>query len=74
MNHNPKTWIVRFTATLKSCRTALASFIRKHCEARTRRIEQEKEFYRKFAAYCRSNNLPAVCAEDWKTAAYSKDR
>jgi hypothetical protein len=74
MNHNQDTPRVRFAAALKSCCIALASFIRKHREARTRRIEQEKEFYRKLAAYCRSNNLPAVCGEDWKTAAYSKDR
>lgn len=59
---------------LARCRAMLASGIRARIQARRRRVEQEKEFYQKLAAYCRSNNLPVVCGEDWKSAAYSKDR
>jgi hypothetical protein len=58
----------------RTWRTALATFIGARLQARRRRIEQEKEFYRRLQAHCRANNLPAVCGEDWKTAAYSKDR
>lgn len=72
MNHNHTAWSAR--AALRSCCTALTSFIRKRLKARRRRIERDKEFYRKLNAYCRANNVPAVCSEDWKTAAYSKDR
>lgn len=59
---------------LARCGAMVASRIRARIQARRRRIEQEKEFYLKLAAYCRSNNLPAICAEDWKSAAYTKDR
>jgi hypothetical protein len=60
--------------TLKWCHAAAAAFIRARLQARRRRIEQEKQFYLRFQAYCRANNLPVVCSEDWKTAAYAKDR
>ena len=59
---------------LVRCRAAVASRVRALVEARRQRIECEKEFYRKLAAYCRANNLPMVCGEDWKPAAYSNDR
>jgi hypothetical protein len=59
----PRTW-----------RTALATFIRTRLRARRHRIEQEKEFYRRLGSHCRANNLPAVCSDDWKTAAYSDER
>src|SRR5262245_9007551 len=72
MNGNHTAWSAR--EALRSCRTALASFFRSRLEARRRRIEQDKEFYQKLAAYCRANNLSPICEDDWKTAAYSKDR
>ena len=53
---------------------ALASFVRERIEARRRAIARDKEFYRKLNAYCRANNLSAICEDDWKTAAYSQDR
>jgi hypothetical protein len=40
-------------------------------EARRRRVQQDREFYRILRAYCRANNLPCACADDWKTAAYA---
>jgi hypothetical protein len=72
MNSNRTAWSAR--EVLSSCRTAFTLFIRKCLAARRRRIAQDEEFYRKLNAYCRSNNVPVVCSEDWKTAAYSKDR
>jgi hypothetical protein len=74
MNRNPDSSIARVATTMRSRLTALATLIRARLQARRRRIEQEKEFYRRLNTYCRAHNLPAVCAEDWKTAAYSKDR
>jgi hypothetical protein len=74
MTSNQTIWSRWIAQGLRSGRTAFASFVRQRLEARKRRIERDKEFYVKLAAYCRSNNLPAVCGEDWKTAAYSKDR
>ena len=53
---------------------SVAAFVAARLQARRRRIEQEKQFYLKFQAYCRTNNLPVVCSEDWKSAAYAKDR
>jgi hypothetical protein len=74
MYRNPDSSIARLAATLRSYRIALATLIHARLQARRRRIEQEKEFYRRLQAYCRANNLPAVCGEDWKSAAYSQDR
>jgi thiamine monophosphate synthase len=59
---------------LKSGVSALASLIHQRIEARKRAIEQEREFYRKLNAYCRDNNLSAICEDDWRTAAYAQDR
>jgi hypothetical protein len=60
--------------TPRTWRAALTTFISVRLQARRRGIEQEKEFYRRLGAYCRTNNLPAVCGDDWKTAAYSDER
>jgi len=50
------------------------SFIRARIWARRRRIEQEREFYRKLAAHCRANDLSPICNDDWKSACYMRDR
>ena len=41
--------------------------------AHRRKTEQERDFYRNLAAYCRANNLSPVCEDDWKTAAYIRN-
>ncbi len=74
MKLNAHTSIARVVETLRSFRTGISSFVRARMLARQRRIEQEKEFYRKLEAYCRANNLSPICEDDWKTAAYAKDR
>jgi hypothetical protein len=74
MNRNQTGWRAYVAERLKSCLNAIAFFIVRYLAARRRRIAQDEEFYRKLNAYCRSNNLPLVCSDDWKTAAYSKDR
>jgi hypothetical protein len=48
------------TATIAGC-------IQNIIEARRRKAEQEREFYRKLKAYCHANNLSPVSADDWKT-------
>jgi hypothetical protein len=42
-------------------------------QARKRRLEQERAFYRNLNAYCRANNLSTICEDDWKTAAHDKN-
>jgi hypothetical protein len=39
-----------------------------------RRAEQERDFYRNLAAYCRDNNVSPLCEDDWKTAAHIRNR
>jgi hypothetical protein len=74
MNRNKPSSIARLVGALRSYRATLVALVHERIEARTRRIEQDKEFYRKLADYCRANNLSPICEDDWKTAAYSKDR
>ena len=74
MNFDIKTAIAALMKSFTTRETALASFVRERIEVRKRSIEQDKKFYRKLNAYCRANNLSAVCEDDWKTAAYSQDR
>ena len=57
---------------LAKSKALLARSVRGLIEARRRRIEHEREFYRNLKAYCRANNLSPVCEDDWKTAAYDK--
>jgi hypothetical protein len=59
---------------LSSCSTMLGSWLRAHMQARRRRIEHEKEFYRQLAVFCRANNLPSLCEDDWKSAQYARER
>lgn len=44
-----------------------AGSLRRRIAARRRRIEHDAEFYRTLNAYCRANNLPPVCEDDWRT-------
>jgi hypothetical protein len=60
-----------FTVTLTKCRALLAGWRRRLLEARKRRIEHEREFYRNLGAYCRAHNLSPICEDDWKSAAYT---
>jgi hypothetical protein len=36
-------------------------------EARRRRVEHDRQFYRNLNAYCRANNISPVCEDDWRT-------
>jgi hypothetical protein len=58
--------------TLTRSRALLADWLRRLLEARKRRMEREREFYRSLNAYCRANNLSPICEDDWKVAAYDK--
>jgi hypothetical protein len=62
-----------FMVTLTKSKTLLAGWARRLLEARTRRMEREREFYRSLNAYCRANNLSPICEDDWKVAAYDKN-
>jgi|AAFX01.1.fsa_nt_gi hypothetical protein len=66
------TAVAALVKNFTKCKLALASFVRARIEARKRSIARDKEFYRKLHAYCRANNLSAICEDDWKTAAYSQ--
>ena len=74
MKFDVNTTLAALVKNFTTHKSALASLIRERIEARKRSIEQEKEFYRKLNAYCRANNLSAICEDDWRTAAYSQDR
>jgi hypothetical protein len=50
-------------------KTLLASSVRGLVDARARRREEEREFYRKLRAYCRANRVSPMCEDDWKTRA-----
>jgi hypothetical protein len=74
MKFDVATTLATLVKNFTTHKSALASLIRERIEARKRSIEQEKAFYRKLGAYCRANNLSAICEDDWRTAAYSQDR
>jgi hypothetical protein len=59
-----------FLAALTKSDTRFSHWLRRFLQARKRRIEQEREFYRSLGAYCRAKNLSPVCEDDWKSAAY----
>jgi hypothetical protein len=73
MNLHFKTTVARLANIHSTGKLQLASYIRGRIDARRRRIEHEREFYRKLGAYCRANNLSCVCEDDWKMAAYAKN-
>jgi hypothetical protein len=58
--------------SLTRSRALLAAWLRRLLEARKRRMEREREFYRSLNAYCRANNLFPICEDDWKIAAHDK--
>ena len=62
---------MHFMDTLAKSRTLLACWLRGCLDVHRRRTEQERDFYRNLAAYCRANNLSPICEDDWKTAASS---
>lgn len=67
MGFKTETMAERVANSFARSKALLASYIRRLIEARRRRIEHEREFYQKFKAYCRANNLTCVCEDDWKT-------
>ena len=72
MSFVAKTMVASIMKTLARSKALLARYVRSLLEARRRRIEHEREFYRNLKAYCRVNNLSPICEDDWKTAAYYK--
>jgi len=64
------------SVTLTRAKTLFSDWLRRFRQARQRKNEQEREFYRKLGTYCRANNLSPICGDDWKSAAYieNKDR
>jgi hypothetical protein len=59
--------------TLIHFQALLADRVRDVVAARKRRREQEQAFYRNLNDYCRAHDLPSICEDDWKTAAYDKN-
>jgi hypothetical protein len=59
-----------FASIVEGVRTRLAAWIRRHVAKRKRRIEYEREFYRRFNAYCREHDLAPLCEDDWKSYRY----
>ena len=72
MSFNAKITAARVVDTLAKGKALLVRYVRGLIEARRRRIEHEREFYRNLKAYCRANNLPPICEDDWKITAYDK--
>ena len=68
MRFNAETTVARIVNMLANSKALLARYIRRLVEARRRRIEHEREFYRNLRSYCLANKLSPVCADDWKTA------
>jgi hypothetical protein len=64
---------MNFMDALARSRELFAGWLRSLLDARRRKIEQEKDFYRSLATYCRANNVSPVCEDDWKTAAYIRN-
>jgi hypothetical protein len=62
--------MVAVLVTLTRGKALFSEWLRRLLQARQRRNEQEREFYRKLGAYCRANNLSPICEDDWKSAAY----
>jgi hypothetical protein len=42
-------------------------WLRRLIEARRLRLEREREFYRRYKAFCRKNGLSPIDPDDWKT-------
>lgn len=74
MRLEAKTMVARAVDTITRSQAPLACWLRRLIEARRRRIEHEREFYRKLKAYSRANNVSPICEDDWKTAAYDQER
>lgn len=62
-------WAGAAVRTFSKVKVMLASFVRGRIEARARRRDEEREFYRKLRAYCRANGISPMCEDDWKTRA-----
>ena len=67
MAFDAETKVAHVVNTFAKSKALLTRYVRGLMEARKRRIEHEREFYRNLKAYCRANNLSPVCEDDWKT-------
>jgi hypothetical protein len=67
MGFDDKILVARVVNTFAKSKALLARYVGRFIEARRRRIEHEREFYRDLRAYCRANKVPPVCQDDWKT-------
>jgi hypothetical protein len=65
--------VVRVASTIANSKTRFGRSVRDLIEARRRRIEHERKFYRELRAYCRTNNLSPICEDDWRLAAADRD-
>jgi hypothetical protein len=70
MSFDARTKVAHLVKTVANGPGLLTYYVRSLKEARARRIEQERVFYRNLSAYCRANNLTPICHDDWKIAAY----
>jgi hypothetical protein len=68
-----KIMVAHIANTLAKSARRLAAHVRSLIEARKRRIEHDRQFYRDLRAYCRANNLSPICEDDWRTMARDRD-
>jgi hypothetical protein len=68
-----KAMVATFSVALAKSKALLSDWLQRFLQARKRRTEQEREFYRDLGAYCRANNLSPICEDDWKSAAYVRN-
>jgi hypothetical protein len=73
MRLEPRTAVAKFVTAVARSKTTLAAIVRNNIEARERRIEHDEKFYRELGAYCRANNLPPVCEDDWRLGSARQD-
>ncbi len=62
--------VKRAASTIGRIRTHLAVWLSRLIAARKRRLEHERELYRKLNEYRRTHDLPLVDPDDWKTWIY----
>ena len=66
--------IKRIESVIRKIGARVAGYVRHLIAARKRRLEYEREFYRKLNAYCRANNVSPICEDDRKTLYYDRER
>jgi len=61
--------MARIVNGFRSSKALVVRYIRRCLEARQRRLEHDREFYRNLNDFCRANNMSPICEDDWKAGA-----